>query len=104
MSVHPGGIITPLARYLPSLKELHENTELFKTLKDPAQGAATSVWGAVAQELEGKGGVYLDEVAEAELTLPDAPYYSGGYGAQAFDPPTERRLWTESLKMTGLSE
>ena len=105
LSLHPGGIITPLTRYLTSSsKELYKLPEIYKILKSPAQGAATSVWAATAKELEGKGGIYLDEVAEAELSPPDAPNYSGGYSAQAFDPSTEKKLWTESLKLTGLSE
>lgn len=104
VSIHPGGIITPLARYLPSTQYLRDDLEIWKIMKDPAQGAATTVWAAIAKELEGKGGIYLDDVAEAELTPPDAPYYAGGYAAAAFDPPTEKRLWTESLRLTGLGE
>jgi NAD(P)-dependent dehydrogenase (short-subunit alcohol dehydrogenase family) len=104
LSVHPGGIITPLVRYLPSTKDLVEaNSLISKTLKSPAQGAATTVWAAIAKELEGEGGIYLDEVAQAELTLPDAPYYSGGYSKEAFDPLREKKLWTESLSLTGLN-
>lgn len=76
---------------------------LMKMMKNTEQGAATTVWAAVAKELEGKGGLYLDEVAEAEPTPADAPYYSGGYNSDAFNPEGEKRLWTESLKMTGLS-
>ncbi|XXG95760.1 hypothetical protein Hte_002031 [Hypoxylon texense] len=104
VSVHPGGIITPLARYLPSTQHLKDDPEIWKTMKNPAQGAATAVWAAIAKELEGKGGIYLDEVAEAEPSTPETPYYAGGYSAAAFDPPTEKRLWTESLRLTGLSE
>ncbi|KAI8963601.1 NAD(P)-binding protein [Daldinia sp. FL1419] len=104
LSLHPGGILTPLARYLPSTQNLVDDEGLAKMLKNPAQGAATSVWAAVAKELEGKGGIYLDEVAEAELTPPDAPYYAGGYHEKAFNPPAEKKLWDISLKLTGLSE
>lgn len=104
LSLHPGGILTPLARYLPTTDDIKANKELYRTLKDPGQGAATTVWGAVAKEWEGKGGVYLDEVAEGWLTPPDALYYHGGYALQAFDPPAEKKLWDVSLKLTGLSE
>ncbi|KAJ2982107.1 hypothetical protein NUW58_g6514 [Xylaria curta] len=104
LSLHPGGILTPLARYLPSLDNVKGDPKLYNTLKSPAQGAATTVWGAVAKELEGKGGIYLDEVAEAWLAPPDALYYHGGYAPQAFDPPTEKKLWDISLKLVGLSE
>jgi NAD(P)-dependent dehydrogenase (short-subunit alcohol dehydrogenase family) len=101
LSLHPGGIITPLTRYLPSTAYLNLDKELSKTLKNPAQGAATTVWGAVAREWEGRGGVYLDEVAEGWLTPPDALYYHGGYAPQAFDPETEKRLWDVSAELTG---
>lgn len=104
LSLHPGGILTPLTRYLPTTDDITADKGLSMTLKDPAQGAATTVWGAVAKEWEGKGGVYLDEVAEGWPTPPDALYYHGGFAPQAFDPPTEKKLWDVSLKLTGVSE
>lgn len=104
LSLHPGGILTPLARFLPTIDDIKADKQLYSTIKDPGQGAATTVWGAVAKEWEGKGGVYLDEVAEGWLTPPDALYYRGGYAPQAFDPPTEQKLWDVSLKLTGLSQ
>ena len=75
-----------------------------KLLQNPAQVASTTVWAATAQELEGKGGLYLDETAEAERVPEDVPYYLGGYGANTFDPPAEKKLWAESLKLVGLGE
>lgn len=104
LSLHPGGIFTPLARYLPSVQHLKDDQVFASLVKSPTQGAATTVWGAVAKEWEGKGGVYLDEVAEGWLTPPDSVYYDGGYAAQAFDPPTEKKLWDVSLQLTGLHE
>lgn len=104
MSLHPGGIFTPLARHLSSVQYLKDDPAFVSMSKSPAQGAATTVWGAVAKEWEGRGGVYLDEVAEGELTPPDAVYYDAGYAAQAFDPPTEKKLWDVSLQLIGLHE
>ncbi|KAI1464076.1 NAD(P)-binding protein [Daldinia caldariorum] len=104
LSLHPGGILTPLARYLPTTQDILDDKDLYKTLKDPAQGAATTVWGAVAKELEGKGGLYLDEVSVAEPAPADVPYYWGGYDENAFNPEAEKKLWDLSLKLTGLSE
>ncbi|KAI1124926.1 NAD(P)-binding protein [Nemania abortiva] len=103
LSVHPGGIITPLSRYLPSTKEVEEHPEISKLLQNPAQGASTTVWAAVAKELEGKGGIYLDEDAEAEQTPPDSPTYSGGYGENTYNSEAEKKLWIESLKLVSLS-
>ena len=86
------------------MDDLKANETLYRTLKDPAQGAATTVWAAVAKELEGKGGIYLDEVSEAWPAPADALYYHGGYAPQAFDPLTENKLWEVSMKLTGLKE
>ncbi|KAJ8123120.1 hypothetical protein O1611_g9671 [Lasiodiplodia mahajangana] len=104
LSVHPGGIITPLSRYPPSTTEIEGDPVTSKFLQSTAQGASTIVWAAIAKELEGKGGLYLDEVAEAELTPEDAPYYSAGYGANTFNPQAEKKLWTRSLKLVGLEK
>lgn len=104
LSLHPGGILTPLTRYMPTVGDMKADPLLYSMLKDPAQGAATTVWGAVAKEWEGKGGVYLDEVAEGWLTPDDALYYHGGYAPQAFDPPAEKKLWDVSLELVGLKE
>ncbi|KAI0475855.1 short-chain dehydrogenase [Xylariaceae sp. FL0804] len=106
LSVSPGGVLTPLARHLsPSvLGEMEKDTGLMKLLQNPAQGASTTVWAALARELEGKGGIYLDEDAEAEQAPSDTPYWAGGYGAQSFNPAAENRLWIESLKSVGLGE
>lgn len=104
LSVHPGGILTRLGRHLPSPDHIPGGAELQRTMKSPAQGAATTLWAAVAQELEGKGGIYLDEVAEGWPAPPDALDYHGGYAPQAFDPPTEQKLWEESARLTGANE
>lgn len=101
-TVHPGGIFTPIARYLPAAEDLVKDPDILRSSKSPAQGAATSVWAAIARELEGQGGIYLDDVSEAELAPPNTPYHLGGYAAQAFDPPTEKKLWEKSLELTGL--
>ncbi|KAF7540744.1 hypothetical protein G7054_g1118 [Neopestalotiopsis clavispora] len=105
-AVHPGGIITPLSRYMPSAatKGMQEHPEISKILSTPAQGASTTVWAAVAKELEGKGGLYLDETGEAQLTPADAPTHSGGYGANTFNPEAEKKLWVKSLELLGLSD
>ncbi|KAI1081938.1 short-chain dehydrogenase [Whalleya microplaca] len=104
LSVNPGAIITPLSRYLPSTKEIEEHPVISKLLQNAAQGASITVWAAVAKELEGNGGLYLDETAEAELTPADAPFYVGGYGANTFDPQTEKELWVKSLELVGLND
>lgn len=62
--------------------------------KTPQQGAATSVWGAVADELEGVGGLSLEDCAVARLAEEGAP--PGGVAAHALDPERAERLWSIS--------
>ncbi|KAI0467424.1 NAD(P)-binding protein [Xylaria cf. heliscus] len=104
-SLHPGGILTPLARYLPYERSegLKDVPEVYRLLMTPEQGAATSTWAALARELEGRGGMYLDECAEAVQVVPE-PYHLPGYGPQAFDPALEKKLWEVSSELVGIQE
>ncbi|KAK1703896.1 short-chain dehydrogenase [Colletotrichum lupini] len=104
LSLMPGGIETPLQRHQPEITEMIKDPAVHKVMKSPAQGAATSVWAAVAKEWEGKGGKYLEDCAEAEAVKPDAGMLAPGYAPAAFDPEAEKRLWVESLKMVGLED
>ena len=65
------------------------------------QGAATIVWAAVAPELEGHGGLYLQDCAQAP---PLAPGMARGQGVHphALDPEAARALWTLSEREVGL--
>lgn len=58
-------------------------------LVQPDVGAATTVWAATAAELEGRGGLYLADCAEATAT----PY--------ATDPDAAARLWALSEDLVG---
>jgi hypothetical protein len=76
--LHPGGILTPLAKHLPGVEEkIQADEDMRRMMKNTAQGAATTVWAAVAKELEGVGGFYLDEVAVAERAQEGSAYYTG---------------------------
>ncbi|KAK1968516.1 short chain dehydrogenase [Colletotrichum sublineola] len=105
LSLNPGGIQTPLQRHTAErMDALLKEPEIARCMKTPQQGAATSVWAAAAAELEGKGGKYLEDVAEAEEAAPEGWMARPGYVPSAYDPPTEKRLWTESLKLVGLED
>ncbi|KAK1986222.1 short-chain dehydrogenase [Colletotrichum cereale] len=105
LSLMPGGIRTPLQRHTEELMgAMLKRPEIARWTKSPEQGAATSVWAAVAAELEGRGGVYLDDVAEAGEATPEGEASRPGYAPSAFDPPTEKRLWAESLRLVGLAD
>jgi NAD(P)-dependent dehydrogenase (short-subunit alcohol dehydrogenase family) len=63
VSLHPGVIPTNLARHMGFVATIY-NGVLKVFSKSISQGASTSVYAAVAPELEGRGGVYLSDCAE----------------------------------------
>lgn len=109
-SLHPGVILTDLARHLSeeeinSFDVLDENgnrrVDPSRDLKSPEQGAATSVWAATRAELDGMGGVYCED---CEISLSKEEAHGGkGVAAWAMDPKAAERLWTVSETLTGLS-
>lgn len=61
-------------------------------LQTPEEGASTSIYAAVSPEMEGAGGCYLyneERTKSADI---------------AYDEELQRRLWTESCKMVGISD
>jgi NAD(P)-dependent dehydrogenase (short-subunit alcohol dehydrogenase family) len=97
----PGGIMTNLQRYVPQAvkdgwAEL-ERSGAF-TMKTPQQGAATTLVAAVAPELAGIGGRYLEDCQEAPTVANDAEA-SSGVRAWALDPVAAERLWDVSLDL-----
>jgi hypothetical protein len=68
--------------------------------KTPEQGASTSVWAAVGPELEGVGGLYLENCAQAEPATKENR--RGGVEPWALDPDGAERLWDLSVKTTGV--
>ena len=103
-SVHPGVIMTELSRYMApeeweSLKAPRPPGDEM-TFKSIEQGAATSVWGATSPQLQGLGGLYLEDCHIAEASTPGK---SGGVAAYASDPALADRLWTLSEKLVGQS-
>jgi NAD(P)-dependent dehydrogenase (short-subunit alcohol dehydrogenase family) len=115
LSVHPGVIMTNLARYLTEqdLMELMTRTAAIDEesdddveskiepahkatrLKTIPQGAATTVWAAVTPDIEAFSGSYCEDCAPAEPQPAEDPTY--GYAPWARDPETATALW-------GLSE
>jgi NAD(P)-dependent dehydrogenase (short-subunit alcohol dehydrogenase family) len=106
-SVHPGGIITDLQRYMPQeeMRErgwIDEAGNINERFKTPSQGASTTVWCAVSPQIEGKGGVYCEDCDIAEL-LPDTDASMRGVRSWACDPVQAQQLWALSERMTGVS-
>ncbi|KAM0247193.1 hypothetical protein ACHAP5_004275 [Fusarium lateritium] len=103
-SVHPGGILTELARHLPDsqVEAIISNDAAKSLLKNPEQGAATTVWAAIGKQWESAGGRYLADCEEAPLCENPNAHFGKGYVAHAYDPESEARLWKDSLKIVGL--
>jgi NAD(P)-dependent dehydrogenase (short-subunit alcohol dehydrogenase family) len=104
LSLDPGNIVTPLQKHSPESREMMKVPEIAKFLKSPQQGAATTVWAAVAKEWEGRGGKFLNDCEEAVLNPVLGLTPGNGYSKYAFDPETEKALWIESLKLVGLED
>ncbi|MFF4486115.1 SDR family NAD(P)-dependent oxidoreductase [Streptomyces sp. NPDC001544] len=106
-ALHPGGIITPLQRHLPKEEMIERgwidedgnvlNPEGFKT---PQQGAATQVWAATSPQLDGIGGVYLEDCDVAEPAVEGSE--RAGVKEWAIDPEQAARLWELSAELTGV--
>jgi NAD(P)-dependent dehydrogenase (short-subunit alcohol dehydrogenase family) len=108
-AVHPGGIMTPLQRYLTREEMagfgwLDENGNPVEGFKTPEQGAATSVWAATAPRLSGMGGVYCEDCDIAEPTDPGTPTARiRGVDPHAVDAAAATRLWDLSADLTGVN-
>jgi NAD(P)-dependent dehydrogenase (short-subunit alcohol dehydrogenase family) len=109
-SVHPGMIMTELAR--------HMTAELFERMKERVKkraeetgaegsgmnfkpveaGAATQVWAATTADLADHGGAYL---ADCQLGLAGSQHGERGVAPHAQDPEAAARLWTASEEWVG---
>jgi NAD(P)-dependent dehydrogenase (short-subunit alcohol dehydrogenase family) len=91
-AVHPGEILTGLARHLTQA-ELTAMGVGTKTLKTVQQGAATSVWAATSPLLDGRSGLYCEGADVAEVLEGRADH---GVRPYALDPDAAERLWALS--------
>lgn len=113
-AVMPGGILTGIQKELSQddLKRFgfyDEHGHVKPHVKTVEQGAATSVWAAVAPELEGRGGLYLEDCQiMPELTQESLQKYFAdanptgfpqGYFARAVDSEKADRLWDLTEKL-----
>lgn len=118
-ALHPGGIVTGLAQYVP-IERLQAMGALDAAgepiinpafdLKSVPQGAATHVWCATSPQLDGKGGVYcvnsdiagLLEEGDRVISLERRENRNLGVAPYAIDPVAAERLWILSEAMTGV--
>lgn len=102
-AVHPGAIVTELMRWLSpeeSAATLERASKHPAGFKSAEQGAATSVWCATSPQLEGRGGVYCEDVDIAVAVPADQPV-ALGVRPWAIDPELAERLWRLSEEWTG---
>ena len=108
-ALHPGGILTDLTRFMShdDLRAagvtIHDDGRLeLPNGKTVEQGAATTIWCATSRQLDGKGGVYCEDVDVARAIAEDDP---GRAGARpwATNPAFAERLWALSERLTGIA-
>ena len=105
VSLHPGGIQTELGRYM-SPEDIKWLTDRIKAgpggatfqMKTVASGAATQVWAATSPDLDGVGGIYLEDCGIAH---PMGEGSGRGYAPYAVDADAAERLWAMSERMVG---
>jgi NAD(P)-dependent dehydrogenase (short-subunit alcohol dehydrogenase family) len=86
-ALNPGAIATGLQKHTGGLKTPPERR------KRPDQGAATSVLLAASPLLEGIGGLYFEDCAQAVQVARRPTDFSGGCAPYAVDPENAERLW-----------
>lgn len=99
-AVHPGAIQTDIFRYMTD-EELQAWMQRVDNFKTPQQGAATSIWCALSDQLKDKGGIYCEDCNIAELVPDDSPV-THGVRAHAVDPDQAIALWQFSEQATGV--
>ncbi|KAH6616257.1 hypothetical protein C7974DRAFT_441835 [Boeremia exigua] len=106
LSVHPGVIFTALSKFVPEemLTSYAKDPVLAATRKTPEQGAATTVWAAVAHVWEGRGGLYLENCQVSKPVVDGYGPMEPGYERWTYDPESEEKLWVMSNKLVGFRE
>lgn len=102
-AVHPGAILTPLQRHIPRDQQIERGwidsaghaADGFKSIE---QGAATMVWAATSPQLDGLGGLYLQDCDVAEPAAGD-DMAVGGVKPWAIDRDDAARLWDVSEQL-----
>lgn len=89
-SVMPGVIQTGLFKHMDQVAADALIARVGALTKTPEQGASTMVWAAVAPELNGRGGAYLENCSIAGPAIASPP---SGVAEHAIDPVLAGRLW-----------
>ncbi|NXY20495.1 DHRSX reductase, partial [Atrichornis clamosus] len=90
--VDPGVVNTELYKHVFWVVKVVKWMTAWLFFKTPEEGASTTIYAAVSPEMEGAGGCYLYN--EERTKSADV----------AYNEELQRRLWTESCKMVGISD
>ena len=104
--MNPGGVRTGLQEQYLTPEEIRaryydEAGNLLPSFKTPEQGASTTVWASVAPELEGIGGLYLEDCHQAVPYNPEISTLTG-YMPYALNADHAEQLWTIAEKLVEL--
>jgi NAD(P)-dependent dehydrogenase (short-subunit alcohol dehydrogenase family) len=104
-AVQPGGVATGLMQHLDADTKnlLEQNPYLQKIFKSPEQGAATEVWAACSEALEGRGGEYLEDCQVIGPYREGTDVFAAGFATHALDEEGQERLFELSRKLTGIN-
>ena len=102
-ALHPGGIMTNLQKHMPIEEQrafgfFKEDGTINDVFKDVEQGASTSVYAALAPELDGQGEEYLEDCAISRVVNDVQTEYTGR-ASHATDSAAAERLWALSKEM-----
>ena len=104
-AVNPGGVLTGLQQHLTPeerrARYYDEAGNLLPSFKTPEQGASTTVWASVAPELEGIGGLYLEDCHQGIPYNPEISTLTG-YMPYALNADHAEQLWTIAEKLVEL--
>lgn len=102
-ALHPGGIMTNLIKHVTdddkkAMGWFKEDGTLQDRFKNVEQGASTSVYAALAPELDGHGGEYLENCAISKGVNTN-PKEFWGMGPHSVDMESAERLWKLSEEL-----
>jgi NAD(P)-dependent dehydrogenase (short-subunit alcohol dehydrogenase family) len=111
VSLHPGTVMeTQLLRNVQATPSQAEETIPALTdgetgeYKSAEQGAATIVFAAIAECLEDKGGLYLENCTVGKEAPQDLGPLDGGYSKEAFDEAAAEKLWKLTCQQLNLQD
>lgn len=101
-----------LRRFSARIRRTFNLTEILNWFRSPAnvgdvfknveQGGATGAWAAVSEDLNGRGGLYLEDCDIAVL-VPDDSEAPFGVRKRALDREAAERIWEICEEMTGVT-